>query len=251
MLAVLLITMSFIMYSCGKKQTSITVDKVKINGNSNEYIGVVAGTYDIKLVDDKINMSVKFKTLKTFDVNKIGEYTSIGNMALQILDASGSPISMASSGFSPASVGDWNKVKSLLTSKQDEEVMINFEYGGFMTSKDQLKDVLENGKGFEIVSADIQSIKEDEPSSSSASESSSSSGCDQFIKDYEEFVDEYITVLKKYKANPTDASIFTEYSEMLAKAGEMESSGKDCKDVKYSAKLGKLMSKLAGAVSGI
>lgn len=37
-----------------------------------------------------------------------------------------------------------------------------------------------------------------------------------FIKEYEEWVDEYIALLQKYKNNPTDTSILTDYTKMAA-----------------------------------
>ena len=38
----------------------------------------------------------------------------------------------------------------------------------------------------------------------------------KFLKEYEEWVDEYVSIMKKQKENPTDMSILTEYTAMLA-----------------------------------
>lgn len=63
-------------------------------------------------------------------------------------------------------------------------------------------------------------------STSSASSASSSSSSDydwkQFIKDYEAWVDSYVEILKKYKANPTDTSILADYGKMMQQASEWE-----------------------------
>ena len=49
------------------------------------------------------------------------------------------------------------------------------------------------------------------------------------------------------KANPSDMSIISEYSEMTSKAATMQSKAGDCTDAKYAAKIAKLATKLATA----
>ena len=94
------------------------------------------------------------------------------------------------------------------------------------------------------------------PSTESSDEStdetvSSSSDCDQFITDYEKFVDSYIAIIKKMKANPSDPSILTEYTEMASESATMQDNAKNCKDPKYVSKLAKLTSKMTSAASGM
>ena len=80
---------------------------------------------------------------------------------------------------------------------------------------------------------------------------SSSMDCDQFITDYEKFVDSYIAIIKKMKANPSDPSILTEYTEMASESATMQDNAKNCKDPKYVSKLAKLTSKMTSAASGM
>ena len=78
--------------------------------------------------------------------------------------------------------------------------------------------------------------------------SSSSSDCEQFCDDYEAFVDDYIEVLKKYKANPSDMSILTEYSSMMSKASSMQNASADCAgDLKAAARMSASAMKMAQA----
>ena len=79
----------------------------------------------------------------------------------------------------------------------------------------------------------------------------SSSDCDQFIKDYEEYVNSYIVIIKKMKANPSDMTIMSEYTEMAAKAATMQTNAGDCTDAKYTAKLANLATKMANAAAGM
>ena len=111
-----------------------------------------------------------------------------------------------------------------------------------------------DGKKFDKAkSIDLTSIvKVGEETSSATSEttessSSSSVDCDKFIQDYSDFVDSYIKLLKKYKANPTDASILTEYTEAAQKAAEMQTNASSCTDPKYATKLMELANKIAKA----
>ena len=90
----------------------------------------------------------------------------------------------------------------------------------------------------------------EEPTAATEEKSTESSGdCDQFIKDYEEFVNSYIVVMKKMKANPSDMSVISEYTEMASKAANMQTDASDCNDAKYAAKLSQLATKMATAAS--
>lgn len=42
------------------------------------------------------------------------------------------------------------------------------------------------------------------------------------MDEYEDFYDEYCRFMKKYKANPTDLTLLTEYTNMLTELGEMD-----------------------------
>ena len=92
----------------------------------------------------------------------------------------------------------------------------------------------------------------EEPVATTEENSTESSGdCDQFIKDYEEYVNSYIDIIKKMKANPSDMTIMSEYTEMAAKAATMQTNAGDCTDAKYTAKLANLATKMANAAAGM
>ena len=78
---------------------------------------------------------------------------------------------------------------------------------------------------------------------------------EQFLVDYEAWVDEYIEVVKKYKENPTDATILTEYSTMVnelsdwtERAENLETELTDEEIVEYSEKLADITNKLSEVV---
>ncbi|MEY2705190.1 MAG: hypothetical protein RL407_1252 [Bacteroidota bacterium] len=79
----------------------------------------------------------------------------------------------------------------------------------------------------------------------------SSSDCDQFISDYEDFADAYIVVLEKMKADPTDASVMTEYTEMMSKLTELQTGGQGCTDPEDIQKISEIAMKISTAASGM
>ena len=77
-----------------------------------------------------------------------------------------------------------------------------------------------------------------------------------FIAEYDAWVDKYIEIVNKYKADPTDTSILTDYTEMAGQVAEwstkaesfteeLKNSPKDAE--KYAAELLKIANKLAAA----
>ena len=90
-----------------------------------------------------------------------------------------------------------------------------------------------------------QEINESEASS----ENAAGSDCDQFLADYEAFVDSYISMAKKIQEDPTDLSAMTEYTSMMSKLTEMQSLGADCNDTEVAQKMIELNLKIAQAAS--
>jgi len=77
----------------------------------------------------------------------------------------------------------------------------------------------------------------------------------QFLKEYEDWVDEYIEITKKYKSNSADISILSDYTNMLSEltewSGKVEDIQKDLENassselVEYSKEVARIAKKLA------
>jgi hypothetical protein len=80
---------------------------------------------------------------------------------------------------------------------------------------------------------------------------SNNSECDEFLEGYENFMDNYIVILKKSKADPTDMSIMTEYMSLMTEASEWTSKTPDCTDMAFLGKLSKIQMKMASAAAGM
>lgn len=55
-------------------------------------------------------------------------------------------------------------------------------------------------------------------------------GWRQFLKNYEEFVDDYISFMKKYQANPTDTTLVADYIDMMTKVSEWSENADEIED---------------------
>ncbi len=100
--------------------------------------------------------------------------------------------------------------------------------------------------------ASLEAYSETEVSSSENETSSDDAEWKQFLKDYEAWVDDYIEIVNKYKADPTDMSILSDYTEMVSematwseRADEIELELEDTNAaLEYSAELLRIAGKL-------
>ena len=254
---------SAIMTSCGggeKKGTNEVTIKAKstsIKGDLGDYFEVVDKDYVLKVEEGSIMggaiISVEVKrTDKDFDfptenINPFGtnggEDYHVG-FGIELLGESGPITVVPATADGMSGPYDSKDITGLMTLKKGETGYIRCSV-----------DKLDGLKSFQLSSAlqkEEHTNSESSTSSDATESSSSSSGdCDQFIKDYEDFVNNYIKIIKKMKANPSDMSIMTEYTEMASKAATMQTDAADCTDAKYASKLMKLASKMASAASGM
>ena len=251
-IATIIITLS----SCGggKKEISIKPNSTSIKGDLSDFFEVVDGTYKLEKGEGKYDgfkIKVQLKRNNTpldFDPKKLGTYNSDVRAYLycDLLEDNGTPLIIGET-----LDGSVNEPKEIINLKTGETGWIEFSY-----STSHKPNEFEKVKTFGINS---EVKKPDETVSSSSSESNSTSeevssslsntgDCDQFIKDYTAFVNSYVKLLKKYKANPTDATILSEYTEAAQKAVEMQKNASACSDAKYVSKLLELNNKLAQAM---
>lgn len=108
----------------------------------------------------------------------------------------------------------------------------------------------------EVASNAEESVISETVASTESKDTASDESWREFLEDYEKWVDNYIVLLKKYEANPTDMSILTEYTEMAAevsewadKADEIEED-LDAEDLnEYTATLTRIINKLNDALA--
>ena len=110
----------------------------------------------------------------------------------------------------------------------------------------------ESEDAYEEMSNEIEEAYEEVANEVVVADQSNNSECDEFLEGYENFMDNYIVILKKSKADPTDMSIMTEYMSLMTEASEWTSkTPDDCTDLAFVAKLSKIQMKMAAAASGM
>jgi len=253
---------SIIFTSCGGgKQADIEIKSksTDLEGDLSDYFTVVEGSYKLVQGEEYTDFSndppkgiyyytVKVQIKRTdmeFDFDAV-DLESRGYLSLvcDLFDAAGTPVINADR-EGMRTQGRNSEDKAMVSLKPGKTGWAIFT---FLGTKEEMNTIttLEVCSNVNMETAESVSSY---PSTSENTESSSSSSvdCEQFITDYEDFVDSYIAVLKKYKANPTDESILTEYTEMASEAVTMQTDASSCTDPQYAAKLMKLNNKIAKA----
>ena len=67
--------------------------------------------------------------------------------------------------------------------------------------------------------------------------------CDKFLESYEEFIDIYIAVYKKYLADPTDMSVMTDYTKLAGNASKFSTMNTDNCSTDQLMKLSEIVNK--------
>jgi len=248
-------------FSCNtktQKEYVIKPNTTAIKGDLSDFYEVVDGTYKIEKGESKYSdYTIKVPLKRTdksfdFDVKDLAIYTDALHVYLDcdLLEANGTPIAIGSSFMGEGT----NIEKRLLSLKSGETGWAEFKYpSGFKPEE------MSKVKSFELRSQ-VKKPTRDNSSSGSTEDNSTttassnnddtentSADCDKFMKDYEAFLNSYIKLLKKYKANPTDATILNEYTEAVEEASKMENNVSLCTDPKYAIKLLELQTKLTKA----
>ena len=239
---------STILTSCGggdgTKESQLKSNEFK--GGLSDYFEIVDGTYKLEIrtynsgENSKAVLKVQVKRNEKpfdFDAVELAGYTKYSNryieLQCELLDDNKVPVETA----------ETDGLKSLAALRPNETGWAEFSFSAGDAKK------FEKVQSFNLLSTiKLSSETNNSESSVTSSETGGSTAnvdCDKFIKDYSAFVDSYIKLLKKYKANPTDASILTEYTEAAQKAAEMQTDASSCTDPEYATKLMELANKIA------
>lgn len=233
-----------------------------IDGPLSEFMEVVPGNYnlEIKKNEDEFllgydgTIKVKFRFLKSIDVKAGTGYNSFGPSLMgQVLNESGMPMD-----FSIDITADTGLARYLKRGSGEEWLTLTISSQGSCENADDAAKQLEkyvNGKKIRFNSEIVEEEFDTESSGDgedSESELSGSGDCDEFLAGYEEFMDEYITILENYQNDPSDASLVADYTRMMNEASKWASRAPDCSsDPTFAAKLTAIQMKISNAASGI
>lgn len=242
--------------SCGesKKETvDVKPATTKVKGKLSDFLEVVDGTYKINKGSGAYGgdwqILVKVKSIGTTDeqFNEIHgkEKKWKGGLTLTLFDETGLPIA----GLEKFELHYAEKDKVIyLLENEGEEDFLKFIVD--VSSKSPLYESLpDNIKSFEVGSEVTDYVSDNYSSSYS---SSGSEDWDAVLDSYEQYINQYIKLLKKAQNGDMDA--MSEYAEMMDKATDLAEKMEDAGDDLSSAQMSrfvKLQSKLANSVSDL
>jgi hypothetical protein len=239
--------------ACSEKKSEIEIKPktTTISGDLAEYYSIVDGSYKLS-PDEKYSMpdhyQVKIqikRTDKAFDFDPQSTLNLVGgfNLFCDLLDEQTAPVIMADRD-GMITQGSSDGIESIAGLKPGETGWLVYHFSG-------ASETIENIKLFSIDSKSGKNLQKFPDTSSEAeingASSSADVNCDQFIKDYEAFANSYVILMKKYKANPSDTSIMSEYSQAAQKALDMQKNASLCSNPEYASKLIEIANKIAKA----
>lgn len=109
----------------------------------------------------------------------------------------------------------------------------------------------------DTINTEVSSVEDSENNAETKEDAESNVEWKQFLNEYEEWVDKYIEITKKYKDNPSDMSILSDYTDMMSELTEWTTKTEDMEKelenasptelAEYSAELARIAAKLANA----
>lgn len=235
----------------GVKEKSLTPYQNKIKGELGDYLEISgnAKAEIFKQMSNFIGIKVPIKSISTTNKDFYGlRDGNCGSLYLDLLDKDGAPVSGWES--IPNEFSEDGKIANLLKHKGEEDWIIFQE----MTPStghgwDTYEVIPEKICSFSIIHKPIQ--EEDKKSQKETAKASiGSENWDKVLKEYEDYIKEYIKLLKSAKDG--DVSAISKYTDFYNKAtdlqNELENAG-DQMTSKQAAKFVKLQAELIQAAN--
>lgn len=253
--------------SCGSKKilpippNTISLTGVQlVSGALSSNVTLVEGSYNLELELKKdltsqsliATLNVKIKVKSPIDISSGRDFGP--ELTPIFLNQNGTPVNIFSSDLFSET-----RNEALSSSLKNEgEVWVKFQgLVGFFTGEikqeniDEVQNVINKLNDVKQVVL-ASTITNPKGSSSVREEKSNTSGsdCEQFLREYEKFVMDYIDILKKYKKNPTDNTILSDYTRMVSMANDWTAKIQDCQnDPTFASKYLELTQRIANAAS--
>lgn len=288
--ALLAIIIAFVLLKPDAKEkeeelTKQSADVIGVEGPLRNYIKLVSDNANIEMIYESmygITFSVQLEVVEACAIK--GGYKN-GNeqfgpaLAFILLDENRVPVNYPSYGQGDNYTKPHIDVIASNLNSQGSVFWVQFlEFIATDIDKEKvgrMRDILKNVKYIQITSSikgnvnigetpdttsqELSDENEQDPSLSDSTSTEDGSSnvskigdCEKFFKEYEEFVDDYIAMFKKYKNNPNDMSLMQDYTSMVTKASEWTAKIADCKDDKeFAERLIELQMKLTKGLSGL
>jgi hypothetical protein len=235
-----------------------------VEGPLSEYVEVVPGVYNLELEKNEDpyflgysgTIKVKFKFIKSIDVKSGTGYNSFGPSLIgHAIDSKGATLK-----FEMSVETDEDLATYLKRGSGEEWIILTISSQGTCANLEEANKQLDNYKKGKEIRFNSEIVEEEfdteeassEETESLENESADSGDCSEFLDGYEDFMNEYIAIIKKYKNDPTDTDILSDYSSIMSEASEWSTKTSNCAgDAAFAAKFTKIQMKIANAASGL
>lgn len=138
-----------------------------------------------------------------------------------------------------------SKAESSMRAKKSSTIKLYFE----QTEEQKAKEAESRAK---IEAENKNTNTNTAPAPQTSTTNSSNATWREFIAEYEAFMDKYVDIMKKYKANPSDATILADYGTIMQKYAEFSAKADKVKgeisaedSAEYLKAIGRIMQKYA------
>jgi hypothetical protein len=218
----------------------------EISGELGQYLQIVDKAYEIEGNNKEWSLTLTVEAIKpTGPINTGGWMCA--EMSLTLLNDNGMPIS----GFSPATMFEGNnELRNILVSGSGQAFLKFKDYEpkadsliktvakSFMISGRPLTDHIDSAQ---VSKTETTTVGEEESSSNSTSVASS---CEQWLNDYDSWVTKYIAFMRKYKKNPADMSMLSDYSRLTSEMTKWTKGNSDCDDAVSIARMTEIANRM-------
>ena len=236
--------------SSAPKELRLDPSSTAITGDLGEYVEVVPGTYTISESHENIMVletHVKFRVKKALPATK-----DVESLSLDVLTGTAMPVpgldKFKLEGYYSSSL---DPLRAALKTGTGEVILPLYMDGNRDAALAAVEAHQTDAKKFAVTGA-LSNAEESEAASASAESSSSNAqDCDKFLTDFEQYVGSYVALATKMAKNPADLSLMTEYTEMAAKAQEMQQDKPDaCEaDAAFMKRYTRIMAKMTKAAA--
>ena len=265
-LSVITLALSLILSSCTSipSEKEVEANNISITGYISDYIKVENQKYKFKQNGDMATIALKL-TLTSRPKNESICHT-YEDVKLLPLDEVGGQLPTGRGEFKIPDT-DLKKIKEMLNNGNiGDTKTVTFSWGHYNKYKDDLAAIFNETASFEIIDDNFLEKEEAEEETSTTYQSqaagnnntaskgttSTKNDWDQILDEYDNFVDKYISLLKKSSSG--DMSAMTEYLEYMEKAQDLADQLSEAEDDMTSAQMArymKIMTKMANAASDL
>jgi hypothetical protein len=233
--------------------TSVSPKSTEISGTLGEYLKIVDAAYDVEGNDRQYSITLTVEAMKpTGPINSGG--WKCAEMSLTLLNEKQMPVS----GLDPATSADGLKeLHNILVVgsgqafikfsdyKNNADSLIKNFATSFIISGRPLNDHVEQSQ---LSTSDANTTSESSVATSTqdsdTNSSSTNSECKKWLDDYDSWVTKYIAFMRKYKKNPADMSMLSDYSRLTSEMTKWANGNSDCDDAASIARMTEIANRL-------